>query len=383
LGCDERGNPATVTEVDNDITALKDANERLEESETRFRQFAEAMPGMVWIVDLQQRSEFCNSYFMQYTGLSELCGHWAEIVHPEDQPERLQRWREALDQGVSYQAEYRLRRWDGEFRWHVARAVPMRDADGRVVKWFGALTDIDDQKRSLELLEKQTRELERSNSDLEHFAAVASHDLQEPLRAVTGFAHLLEERIGKHLDSDGQEFLAFIQDGAEQMQQMITSLLTYARVGGEPVQMPLIEVRPELDRAMANLRTSILENGAEVIVDDLPSVRADSTQIVQLFQNLLSNSLKYRRPEPLQIEVKCERQQAYWLFQVRDNGIGFGQANALRIFNMFRRLHGREHPGTGIGLALCQRIVERHRGRIWAEGEPDKGATFFFTLPAE
>ena len=234
-----------------------------------------------------------------------------------------------------------------------------------------------------EALVQQAEQLARSNSDLQQFAYVTSHDLQEPLRTIASFSQILTKRYRGKLDADADEFIGFITSGVYRMQAVIDDLLAYSRIVNQPgttaVQARLSEV---VEWARQNLRRSIEENNATVTCDDLPAVEGDRVELVQLFQNLLSNAIKYRRPDtPPEIHVGAERRDGEWLVSVRDNGMGFDPAYREHIFALFKRLHGSDVPGTGIGLTICRTIVERHGGRIWAESNPGKGTTFFFTLP--
>jgi PAS domain S-box-containing protein len=224
-------------------------------------------------------------------------------------------------------------------------------------------------------------ELGRSNRDLEQFAYVASHDLQEPLRIVAGYLQLLERRYKARLDADADEFIRFAVDGAARMQNLIVDLLAYSRVGTQERRSAPTPCGAVVEQALANLRRSIEETGAKVTVDPLPTVAGDAAQLVQLFQNLIGNALKFRSDRPPEIHVGAEPQDGAWRFFVRDNGLGIEPQYAERIFVIFQRLHTREkYPGTGIGLAICKRIVERHGGRLWMESKPGLGSTFYFTL---
>jgi len=228
------------------------------------------------------------------------------------------------------------------------------------------------------------RELARSNAELEQFAYVASHDLQEPLRMVASFTQLLAKRYRTKLDADADEFIGFAVDGARRMQLLLNDLLAYSRVGTRGKLFEPTDCNEVLQEALANLTAAIEESDAAVNAGPLPKVAGDEVQLLQLFQNLISNALKFHNPgQPPQIRISAQREGSNWVFTVRDNGIGIAPEHQDRIFLIFQRLHQRhEYPGTGIGLALCKKIVERHGGRLWVESAPGPGSTFYFTIPA-
>jgi len=243
-------------------------------------------------------------------------------------------------------------------------------------------SEMAERMRAEEALRERSEDLERSNKELEQFAYVASHDLQEPLRMVSSYTQLLERRYKDQLDADAHDFIHFAVDGTARMQRLINDLLTYSRVStrGKPFERTYCEVA--IDQALDNLRLTIEDSGAVITRDPLPTVMADDAQLTQLFQNLLGNALKFHGDQPPRIHVGVERGDSEWLVSVRDNGIGIDPQYYERIFVIFQRLHNKEkYPGTGIGLAICKRIVERHGGRIWVESEPGEGSTFYFTLP--
>lgn len=273
---------------------------------------------------------------------------------------------------------------DGWTRWVSTTKVPIVDKKGRANGIVGISRDITERKWVEAKLKQTLAELERSNAELEQFAYVTSHDLQEPLRMVFSYVQLLEQRYKGRLDSDADEFIAYAVDGAIRMQEMINDLLDYSRVSTRGKSFEPTDCEAVFDRTLANLRVAIEENGAVVTHDPLPTVMADKVQLVQLFQNLIGNAIKFRGEKPLRVYVSAEQKGNEWVFSVCDNGIGIDLEYAGRIFRVFQRLHSKtEYPGTGIGLAICKKIVERHGGRIWVESQPREGSTFYFTIPTK
>ena len=242
--------------------------------------------------------------------------------------------------------------------------------------------ELDERRRAEEKLAQYAGELRRSNAELEQFAYVASHDLQEPLRMVASFTQLLAKRYQGKLDQDADEFIGFAVDGANRMQMLINDLLAYCRVGTRGKPLEPTDCEGVLSHTLANLAAMVKETRAEVTHDPLPTVLADEVQLGQMFQNLLINALKFQGREPPKVHIYARRQGDEWIFGFQDNGIGIDPQHHERIFAIFQRLHRREDfPGTGLGLALCKKIAERHGGRIWVESEPGRGSTFYFTIP--
>ncbi len=231
-------------------------------------------------------------------------------------------------------------------------------------------------------LHKANEDLESSNKDLEQFAYVASHDLQEPLRMVASFTQLLAQRYEGQLDEKGRKYINYAVDGAVRMKRLIDDLLTYSRIASRAMPLQTIDANAVLEAALKNLAAAIEESRASITAGKLPTVRADAAQLTLVFQNLIGNAIKFRGPEEPRVHVAVADRAGEWIFSIRDNGIGIKPEHADRIFVIFQRLHTREeYPGTGIGLALCKQVVERHGGRIWVESEPGKGSTFFFSMP--
>jgi PAS domain S-box-containing protein len=245
-----------------------------------------------------------------------------------------------------------------------------------------AINDITERKKDDEVLARYARDLVRSNAELEQFAYVASHDLQEPLRMVSSYLKLIERRYKGKLDSDADEFIEFAVDGATRMKALINDLLTYSRIGTGKQELQWTDTQAVLNQVLADLRPTIEDSGAVVTSDPLPTLVAVEGQLDQLFQNLISNAIKFSSEKPPEIHIGAERVNNTWLFSVRDNGMGIDPQHAERIFVLFQRLQSRgQYPGTGIGLAICKKIVDYHGGRIWVESSPGQGATFYFTIP--
>jgi signal transduction histidine kinase len=244
-------------------------------------------------------------------------------------------------------------------------------------------TEIEQRKQVEKTLKDTTVRLSRSNSDLQQFAYVASHDLQEPLRAVTGFLTLLTSTKAEKLDEESRGYIKHSVDGAQRMRSLVNDLLTYARVESKAKAFETVKLSAVLDNVKSDLAVAIDESSASVISDELPTVKGDATQLRQLFQNVIGNAIKFRKSTVApEVQIRCTDENEHWLFAIKDNGRGFDMEHAERIFIIFQRLQGREEAsGTGIGLSLCKRIVERHGGKIWVESKPDEGSTFFFTIP--
>jgi len=275
----------------------------------------------------------------------------------------------------------RMVKKDGNPLWVRINISIAQGIDGST-RFLAVIIDISERKQVDEKLSQVMEELTRSNEELEKFAYVASHDLQEPLRMVSSFARLLENRYKGKLDQDADDFINFAVDGANRMQVLITDLLAYSRVGRWSNEFKEVSSEAVLERALSNLKTVVEQRGAVVTRDPLPVMMGDDSQLAQLFQNLIGNAVKFCKDRTPHIHVSSERRGNKWVFSIRDNGIGIAPEYFERIFLIFQRLHGKqEYPGTGIGLAICRKVAERHGGRIWVESEPGSGSTFYFTIP--
>jgi PAS domain S-box-containing protein len=488
------------------------ARKHVQETENQFRTLAESIPHLVWMADETGRIFWYNRRWYDYTGTTfeQMAGWgWKTVHDPQVLPQVMERWQSAIASGVSFEMVVPLRGADGEFRPFLTRIEPIiepiKDESGRIVRWFGTSTDINDQEKlrhevessddklrsfieaasqgilgisangrialvnhrteemfgyareellgqSLEMLlperfraghaahrdgyftaagmelagrrkdgtefpieiglghaktpeghlafgmvsdiserrkaaddlKRVNEELRQSYIEIEQFAHVASHDLQEPLRMVTSYLQLIERRYNDRLDEDGREFIHFAVDGARRMKALIKDLLDFSRTGTDATNRQAVDTRVLLDNALSNLKTAIDESSAQITSDPLPVVAVDPVLFTQVFQNLIANAIKFQKDTAPRIHVSVERRPREWVFSVKDNGIGIEPHHRDRIFLIFERLHTTEqYSGSGIGLAITRKIVERHGGRIWVESQPGGGSTFHFSISAE
>lgn len=377
---DKQGSIIGASKIARDITERKRAERALFASEQKFRQLADAMPQIVRAARPDGHLDYYNERWYGFTGFNRDTfgdASWEPILHPDDLERCRESWHGAVESGMPYRIEYRF--WDRQearWRWFMGRALPVCDAEGCIVKWFGSCTDIDDQKRVED-------DLRRANEDLEQFAFSASHDLKEPVRTVKIYTELLSRRYAEWLDGEALEFVRFIRSGAARMETLVSDLLTYTQVTKFDKPAEITDADKVLEAVLGNLAGAVSESDAQITAGPLPLVRMHGAHLHQLFQNLIGNAIKYRAPKrPAVVHVAAERQNGNWLFSVRDNGIGIEPEYKERILGLFKRLHtSDEYSGTGIGLAICQRIVDRYHGRIWVESEPGEGSTFCFNLP--
>ena len=281
--------------------------------------------------------------------------------------------------------------FDGRESWVLTTKMPWRDEAGNIIGTFGISRDITRRKlaqrearEAAETLGQYSQDLARSNAELERFAYIVSHDLTEPLRTVSSFCQLLQDRSGGALDDDANEYIEHAVAGAARMKALLDDLLRYSRVQRSKERRTDVDCQALLEEVRLDLKAAIEESGTTLSWDEMPTIQADRTQLGQLLQNLIGNAIKYRGTGPATVHVAAESRNDGWLFAVRDQGMGIAARDHKRIFEIFQRLHGRdEYPGTGVGLAICKRIVEGHGGRIWVESNAGRGSTFFFSLPTD
>lgn len=395
-----------------DITDRKESDLALATSESKFRALADSMPQFVWTANTYGSLNYFNRSMVDYSGLApdQLGGGgWLQMVHPDDRGGHLGIWATSRREGADFVFEHRLKRFDGEYRWHQSRAIPQYDANGDFQMWVGTSADIHDSKMFIDKLEskvqQRTRELTivnnelvRTNMELAQFAYVASHDLQEPLRKIQTFAARILETEAQNLSERGRDYFSRMRASSTRMQQLIVDLLAFSKANAAEKLLERTDLNVVLQSVRDQLSDSILSKNASIVSDVLPVRSVIVYQFEQLFMNLIANALKFtQRDRAPKIEVKtgeiagariplaeADRALTYQFLSFSDNGIGFEPHFKDRIFQVFQRLHNRSaYEGTGIGLAICKKIVENHNGLIDAEGTPGAGATFIIYLPKE
>lgn len=346
----------------------------------------EQSPAMVMLTDTEGRIEYVNPRFTAISGytpaevVGRTPGKFRSDAIPTDDYDQL--W-QALNDGRQWRGEFLNRRKDGGSYWVLASITPVRDEAGQVTHFLGVMEDITDRREAEERLRRTIDQLASSNAELERFAHIAAHDLQEPLRSVSSYAQLLSRRYKGRLDADADDFIGYMVGGVERMQALMNDLVSYSRLQPQGRPFAPVDTGKAVEAALSNLHAAIAESGGTVSCGPLPTVAGDEMQLMELFQNLVGNALKFRHPDvPPVVRIGAEQRDGDWLFSVADNGIGIAPEYHEHIFTIFERLHTQEtYPGTGIGLAICRRVVERHGGRVWVESEPGAGTVFRFILP--
>ena len=357
----------------------------LKESEARFRSIVLWSPDAIIVTDAKGKIEYMNPAAERVFNrkMGSFVGKDFGLPLVDGESTEIDIFRPGKDSGV------------GDM--HVVEAEWLNEKAHVIT-----IRDITERKQAEEALKKTMADLERSNKELEQFAYVASHDLQEPLRMVASYVQLLAKRYQDKLDADANEFIGYAVDGANRMQEMINDLLSYSRIETRGKPFETVDCTAILNQALTNLKIAIEESSAVITHNPLPTMTGDESQLIQLFQNLIGNAVKFRGKETPHIHISCKSIEEWevqnrglkseirnlkskiekgWVFSVRDNGIGIDPQHKERVFNVFQRLHGRDYSGTGIGLSICKRIIERYGGNIWVESEPEKGSTFYFAIP--
>jgi PAS domain S-box-containing protein len=383
-----------------DITERKKAEAVLKESEQRFRMLAEALPQMVWTLEPDGTLSYVSEAWKDYTGISEPIAAWNFMLHPDDREVVMQDWSIHLASNQPFKKNIRLRNRAGEYRWHYSVAQPVPDAEGKVLKWVGAMTDIHEQKMFSNNLEsvvaERTKELQKSNEDLQQFIHVSSHDLKEPIRKVMIFASRLDHEYQEVLPQTGLNYLSKIRAAARRSFEMIEGVLRYSMLSIIQEKIEPVDLQSIFNMIEADFEVSLESSNAKLLYHDLPVIDGYRHWLEQLFYNLVGNSLKFAKTDaPPRIKVDAtavsqstlaqlglDENAPFVCVRVADNGIGFDPQFADRIFDTFTRLNAKHlYEGTGMGLALCKKIAQRHRGTIVAEGQDGVGATFFVYLP--
>ena len=393
-----------------DITDEKKIQQQLQEREQKFRLLADSMPQHVWTSDTEGVLDYFNQSVLNYSGLTLekiLKDGWLQIVHPDDREENIRLWIDAITTGKDFLFEHRFRRYDGVYRWQLSRAIPQKDENGKIQRWVGTSTDIQEQKIFATELEKKvserTRELEQKNIDLDKmnkelqaFAYISSHDLQEPLRKIQTFASRIVEKEEHNLSDIGKDYFKRMKSAADRMQTLIQDLLVYSRTNTSERKFELIELKDLMEEIKRDIKEEIEQKQGVIEILETCPVKMINFQLRQLLLNLISNSLKFSNSlNPPHITISCETHigkkfqnvklipdKEYCHIRISDNGIGFEQKYSEKIFELFQRLNTKDkYIGTGIGLAIVKRIVENHGGTITAKGEINKGATFDIYIP--
>ncbi len=401
-----------------DVTPQKIALEEIRESESKFRLLANAMPQLIWTTDKIGNLNYFNEAVHDFSGLSfeDLKNRgWLAVVHPDELKENIRKWFESIDTGNEFIFEHRFKNAQGSYRWHLSRAIPQKDDQGYIQMWIGTSTDIQEQKHFMQelernvferteslnhanlVLEQTVRELEQTNAELASFNYVASHDLQEPLRKIVAFSKHIDEVDKDSLSDSSRDYFNRIINAASRMQNLIDAFLSYSQTSNIQAAYEKTDLNQVCREVVNDFSETIEQNHIHLECQELPVIMGIPLQINQLFTNLIGNAIKYRRSSVgHQIQIGVEKLAGntilmegtdpgicYWKISIRDNGIGFDQKYETQIFELFQRLHSRqEYAGTGIGLAICKKIMRNHRGFIHATGETGSGAVFSMYFPA-
>ena len=356
----------------------------LQESEARFRLLADSAPVLIWVNSLQG-CEFVNQSYLRFLGVhaeADVRGYdWTPFIHPEDRDAYVNGYLEALAQRRRFAAQFRFRRHDGVYRWMHSIGLPRYGSQGDCLGYVGSTYDITDLQEAQETLAQQARDLAHAHADLRQVAYVSAHDLQEPIRQIGIYTQHIAKQYGATMDADMQDAIAFIVEGTKRMQAQFTDLMHYLEMEDPGTGITPTDCENVFRQALDQLHEPIMTSGATITHDPLPTLAANAKHLQLVFQELLDNAMKFRNGTPPQVHVWAEREEHGWRFAVRDNGIGIAQEGLHQLFGFFRKLQQRQaYPGTGMGLAICKKIVERHGGRIWIDSTPGTGTTIYFTV---
>jgi PAS domain S-box-containing protein len=397
LRFDKDGKPQYFMTSVNDITDHVHAEEILKNDEKRFRDIIEALPQLFWTCKPDGPCDYLSIQWVEYTGIpeSEQLGYrWLEQLFPDDRERTTSEWGKKIKSEETFDIEFRIRRHDGEYHWFSTRAVPIRDSEGIITKWLGSNTDIDSiRKAEAQLIDynknleknvvQRTEQLELANKELEAFSYSVSHDLRAPLRAVHGFTKILLEDYNNILDEEGKRICGIISSSASQMSELIDDLLSFSRMGRSSLSPSILNMKIMASSTFQELagiepRDKILFN-----INKIDNASGDASLMKHVWYNLISNAIKYSsKSDSPEISISSEKTSDSIIYKVKDNGVGFDMKYADKLFGVFQRLHSEtEFEGNGVGLAIVQRIIHRHGGKVWAEAEIGKGATFSFSLP--
>ncbi len=381
----QEGQPTGTKSSFLDNTEEKKMERKLEKSEALFRTLTDVSTVGIFMIELDGKYSFINERGCEIIGLDAeeiLDLGTGRTIHPDDSEKVIEEWNKALKHMEHFKCEYRYHHLNGSDIWVIAVAKPNIDTSGRFVNYVGTLVDINEHQKAEEKVIKTLDELNRSNKELEHFAYVVSHDLQEPLRSVSNFLQLLSRRYNDKIDPKSAEYIDITVNGANRMQTMINDLLTYSRITTRGKKFTYTNCQAVLDDILRDLNATIEENDAIVTNGPLPTVFADNSQMKHLFQNLIVNGIKFHGGKQPKIHISVVEKNKEWLFLFQDNGIGIDSKYAESIFDVFKRLHTRkEYSGTGIGLSICRKIVHRHGGKIWIKSNLGECSKFYFTIP--